>query len=114
MKKITLLVITAIALTNFTASANFSANLLFAAKLTGDQETPPVTTSGYGVASFILNATRDTLCVSVTVRDMSSAITAAHIHLGSYGLAGPPIFDLTSYINGNRINAVLTGGQINP
>ncbi len=115
MKKITLLLVSAILLANIhNASANFTANLLFAAKLTGDQETPPVTTSGYGVATFILNATRDTLCISVTVRDLSSAITAAHIHQGSYGLPGPPIFDLTSFISGNRINATLTGPDINP
>jgi hypothetical protein len=115
MKKFTLLLASAVILANTQVTfANFTANLLFAAKLTGEQETPPVTTSGYGVATFILNATRDTLCISVTVRDMSSAITAAHIHEGSYGLAGPPIIDLTPYINGNRINATLTGGMINP
>ena len=115
MKKITLLLVTAITLAHSQfASANFTANLLFAAKLTGDQETPAVSTSGYGVATFILNATRDTLCVSVTVRDLSSAITTAHIHEGSYGLSGPPIIDLTPFISGNRINATLTGGMITP
>jgi hypothetical protein len=115
MKKITLLLVSAIGLAvPFNASANFTSNLLFAAKLTGDQETPAVTTPGYGVASFTLNATRDTLCISVTVRDLSSTITGAHIHQGSYGLPGPVIFDLTQYINGNRITAMLAGGMINP
>ena len=115
MKRFTLLLATAITLANtHFASANFTANLLFAAKLTGDQETPPVSTPGYGVATFILNATRDTLCISVTVRDVSSAITEAHIHVGSYGLAGPPVFDLTPFISGNRINATLTAPDINP
>ena len=115
MKKITLLLSCSVMLLCAgNVSANFTANLLFAAKLTGDQETPAVTTNGYGVASFILNASRDTLCIAVTVRDLSSAITGAHIHQASYGLAGPVVFDLTPYINGNRISAVLTGGQITP
>lgn len=115
MKKITLLLISSILLSNsFLASANFTANLLFAAKLTGDQETPSVSTTGYGVATFILNATRDTLCISATMRDLSSPITSAHIHAGSYGLAGPVIFDLSPFITGNRINATLSGGMITP
>ena len=65
MKKITLLLAATLLLADARiASASFTANLLFAAKLTGDQETPPVTTPAYGVATFILNATRDTLCIS--------------------------------------------------
>jgi hypothetical protein len=104
MKKITLLLAVAITLANYHyVSASFSSNLLFTAKLTGDQETPPVGTAGYGVATFILNATRDTLCVSVMVRDLSSAITSAHIHLGNFGASGVSVFDLTPYITGNKI-----------
>jgi len=115
MKKFTLLLISALIVgAPHHSSANFSANLLFAAKLTGDQETPPVSTSAYGVATFMLNATRDTLCISVTFRDLSSAVTGAHVHNGSYGLAGPVVFDLTPYINGNRIAATLSGGMITP
>src|SRR5689334_7011894 len=116
MKKIILLPIAFLLFTIQQGNAlpHVSANLMFGATLTGEQETPPVTTSAYGVASFVLNATRDTVCISATVRDLSSPITAAHIHIGSFGLSGPPVFDLMPFVSGNRIFATLTRQDLTP
>ena len=110
MRKFTLFVFLSWVVNSTTVHAfDFSANLLFSAKLTGAEETPPVVTSAVGVASFALNATHDTLCIEVTVQNLSGPITDAHVHFGARGVAGPPIIPLGSNVNGNRISAVITG-----
>ncbi len=63
----------------------------FTAILTGDQETPPVTTSATGVGRFALIG--GTVSYQVTVLSISNII-AAHIHQGPAGVAGPVVFPL--------------------
>lgn len=84
-------------------------NLLISAKMDGSQEVPAVTTNALGVASFMLNATRDTICVNISVTGLSGPITAIHIHEGDVGMNGGVIKDLTPMVSGNRITATLTG-----
>src|SRR4051812_14066040 len=110
MKKITLLILFAV-ISVATYAQQFSANLLFTAHLTGAQETPAVQTEAEGVASFILNASHDTMCVLVTVRGLSGPITAAHIHQGDTGVAGPVVIPFT-IINDYTITATLTGAAV--
>ncbi len=112
MKKITLLLLFAIISVASQAQQQFSANLLFTAHLTGGQETPAVQTEAEGVASFILNATHDTMCVMITVKGLSGPITMANIYVGDTNVAGFPIISLTA-ITGNTITATLTGSDIN-
>jgi hypothetical protein len=52
----------------------------FDAMLTGAQQTPPVTTTAKGVASFKLNATMDSLWCNVVTNGLSGAINSAHFH----------------------------------
>lgn len=69
-------------------SANSSSSAQsFSAMLTGGQETPAVSTSATGDATFTWNGT--SLTYDITVRNLSSAITAAHFHTGAPGVAGP-------------------------
>jgi hypothetical protein len=114
MKKFTFLFAITIWAMNVIAAdtLSFSPNLLFSARLTGSEETPPVPTQAVGLASFALNATRDTMCIEVTVQHLSGPITNAHIHEGAFGVPGPPVIPLLNFVNGNRISAVITGNSL--
>jgi CHRD domain len=60
--------------------------------LTGAEETPPVTTSATGAGTIKIN--KD-MSVSGTIKTTGIEGTAAHIHVGAPGQAGPPIITLT-------------------
>jgi plastocyanin len=65
-----------------------------AAQLTGDQEAPnPVQTNATGSAIVQLNNTQDQITVLVRTTGLQN-VTAAHIHVGAVGQAGPIIFPL--------------------
>jgi hypothetical protein len=53
-------------------------------------ETPPNMSTGTGHAT--LNLSGNMLYYTVTVRDISGPPTAAHIHVGKPGVAGPPVY----------------------
>jgi len=65
--------------------------MLFGAHLTADQETTGSTSSAIGDATFIVNSD-GTITYSVTTTGLSA--TAAHIHLGAFGVAGKVLFPL--------------------
>ncbi|MEZ4730289.1 MAG: CHRD domain-containing protein [Caldilineaceae bacterium] len=69
------------------------------ATLTGAQETPPVTTTASGEASFALAADLNILHYTVNVTDIVS-VTASHIHVASAGKSGPVVFPLFSSSQG--------------
>jgi len=112
MKKVCTLFMAGLFISLQSFASNLSSNLTLSAKLTGDQEVPAVTTNAIGVASFVFNANRDTLCIHASVNGLSGAITLAHIHDGLPGVSGPVILDLVPYISGNSINAVITGSAL--
>ena len=66
-------------------------------KLTGAEETPPVTTSASGTGTIIIAADKS---VSGTIKTMGIDGTAAHIHLGAPGVAGPILITLTKGADG--------------
>ncbi len=86
----------------------FSGDLLIAGKLTGGAENPPVVTDAVGVTSFLLNDTRDAIEVNVSVNGLSGPITGIHVHEGAVGENGDVIFNLSDFINGNRVSTTLT------
>jgi hypothetical protein len=61
-------------------------------KLTGAEETPPVTTSAAGQGTLHIGKDRS---VTGTIRTKGVKGIAAHIHVGAPGEAGPPIITLT-------------------
>lgn len=61
-------------------------------KLSGAEETPPVTTSASGTAEFEIAADHS-ISGSVTTSGVDG--TAGHIHLGEPGKSGPPVVHLT-------------------
>jgi hypothetical protein len=66
--------------------------IMFGAHLTGDQETPPVTTSALGDATFVVNS-NNTITYNVTTTGLTG--TAAHIHTGAFGVGGAVTFALS-------------------
>jgi len=66
-------------------------------KLTGTEETPPVTTSASGHGTIHIAKDKS---VSGSVKTTGIEGTAAHIHVGAKGEAGPPIITLTKGADG--------------
>jgi hypothetical protein len=65
--------------------------------LVGAEETPAVTTSANGDGTISIGADKS---VSGSVKTTGVEGTAAHIHTGAFGVAGPPIIPLTKGANG--------------
>lgn len=86
----------------------FGGELLIAARMTGGQEVPAVTTDAVGVTSLLINESRDEILLNASVNGLSGPITGAHIHEAPAGENGGVVFDLTSFIVGNRIKATLS------
>ena len=61
-------------------------------KLSGAEETPPVTTSATGSATISVAADKK---ISGTVKTAGVEGVAAHIHTGAAGEKGPPVITLT-------------------
>ncbi|MBA2423579.1 MAG: CHRD domain-containing protein [Chitinophagales bacterium] len=116
MKRIITLIMAVSFLAAFSANADhLSGNLTFSAKMNGEQEVPAVVTNAVGVASLVLNATMDTICIRASVNGLSGPITGAHLHEGALGVVGDVVLDLTSFLSlsGNDISASLSGNQLN-
>lgn len=68
---------------------------LFEAALSGAEETPPVIGHASGRALLALTADAGTLAYRIQVEEIDD-ISAAHIHLGAAGVAGPVVLPLYS------------------
>ena len=66
-------------------------------RLTGAEETPPVTTSASGTGTITIAADKT---VSGTVKTVGIEGTVAHIHVGAPGQSGPPIITLNKGADG--------------
>ena len=75
--------------------------VVVSANLSGDQETPAVTTAALGAASFAVDPA--TMNISGGVIFSGVTATASHIHAGAAGASGPPVVALD--VTGSRANA---------
>ena len=94
----------------------FGAKLLMAARLSGAAEVPAVTTDAVGVTSLMLNEDRTAIDLSVSVNNLTGPITGIHLHQGLPGTNGDVVFDLTPFLQGNRVTTTLidfTSTQLN-
>jgi len=66
------------------------------ATLTGDQETPPISTTATGNGWLTMNSTLDSVTYAVLTTGLVP--TAAHIHRGAPGVAGPVVLPLTAAV----------------
>lgn len=68
--------------------------------LVGNQEVPgPGDPDGTGTAKITADATTNSVCYDITVQRIATA-TAAHLHRGSAGVAGPPVVTFKAPTNG--------------
>jgi len=115
MKKLFTLLVAATACLCLHAPAHadhLSDRILFTARMDGAQETPPVFTPAIGLASVWLNGTRDTLCVTISMRDLTDSLTGVHIHRAPIGQPGPIVISLSPYVIGNQVVATITGAAL--
>lgn len=112
MKKITNKFLLGFSLLSGISGQAMEGHLLLSAKLDGMQSVPMTSSTGLGVASFRLNSTWDTMCVNVSVNGLSGPITGIHVHEGAPGVSGGVITDLTPYVSGNNVSAMLTGTNL--
>lgn len=69
----------------------------FATLMTGAAEVPgPGDPDGFGVAIVKVDPSTDTVCWLLAVRRIQLPATAAHIHRGARGVAGPVVIPLTA------------------
>ena len=72
----------------------------FSTTMTGAAEVPgPGDPDGSGTAALRLNAGKQEVCFELVVSDIAPA-TAAHIHVGPAGVAGPVVIGLTPPTSG--------------
>ncbi|MFZ1675841.1 MAG: CHRD domain-containing protein, partial [Saprospiraceae bacterium] len=82
-------------------------DVTFVANLNGLQENPVNTSDGRGLGAFHYTIGQTTLDVNVQLTNLSSDITAAHLHVGLPGENGDVIVNLTDLIDGNRIHGTV-------
>ena len=81
------------------ASEQYNSGRKLKATLTGNAEVPgPGDSDGTGTFTATLNAGKNQVCYELAVSNVGSA-TAAHIHTGEAGKAGPVLLTLTPPAN---------------
>ncbi len=72
------------------------------ATMTGDEEVPTKgDPDGKGTATIVLDDAKNTACYELTFENIGDP-TAAHVHTGAKGVAGPPAIDFKIRTNGNK------------
>ncbi len=69
---------------------------------------PAVTTEGQGLGLFTFDEKKSTLYVNVALSNLSGPITGIHIHEAAVGVNGPVVFNLTTFLQGNRLKGSVT------
>ena len=103
---VTITMVSAITLSNHIVLAQ---NQKFNAKLSGQQEVPPVQTTASGMAWF--KPMQDKVWFKLNVTDMQG-VTQAHIHTGKQGENGPILVTLYKSNTPQPINGKLAYGNI--
>jgi len=67
------------------------------AAMTATAETPATNSKGTGTATFSLKGNK--LEYKLTAKGLTGPATAAHIHVGAAGVAGPPVYTFTMATN---------------
>lgn len=86
---------------------HLSTHLQFTAAMSGAQEVPEVVSDAQGVGIFTLDEDKNTLYINVSLSNLSGPITGMHIHEAATGTNGPVVFNLATFLSGNRAKGVL-------
>lgn len=82
------------------------------ASMTGAQEVPgPGDPDGSGTAEITIVDAADNVCWDINVRNIGPA-TAAHIHRGTAGVAGPPVVTLEAPTDGGAEGCTAAPGSL--
>ncbi|WP_158276112.1 CHRD domain-containing protein [Brumimicrobium oceani] len=114
LQKIAIAAVLTISTSAMSFAAHLGDQLTFSAKMDGLQEVPAVTTTGQGVATMVLNGTRDTLCVSIYTAGVPEAISGIHLHNGAAGTNGGVAYDLTPFLINGNVKTIITGTDLTP
>jgi CHRD domain len=77
--------------------------VVYTATLSGSNEAPPVPATGAGgFATVTVNVGAQTIDWVVDVYNFPSGVTAAHIHVGGTGVAGPVVVNFTVPTNASN------------
>ncbi len=90
----------------------FKGHLLFTSKLNGAQVVPSISSNANGVASFMLNKTRDSLTINLSMIGLSGPAVNVSLYQGNEGSNGSSLMDLTPFLNGNKLTTDLTGTNL--
>ena len=72
----------------------------FTASLTGAQETPPNTSTGFGTGLVVLNAAQTSITVDLSWTSLTGGATVSHIHgPAAPGVSAPVLFPFTGVPN---------------
>lgn len=96
------------------SAAHLQPHLLFSARMNAAQEVPTNGSPAIGLGGLTLNATRDTLCVSIGWTGLTSTLTGLHIHEGLPGVNGPVLIDLIPFVENDRVRTTITGAALTP
>jgi hypothetical protein len=95
-----------------TTSTTSSPQIVFNVSLTGTAEAPgPGSTDGRGTARITVDPDRDEVCYELSTSNLTG-VTAAHIHEGRAGTAGPIAVTLTAPENGKSEGCTPTSASI--
>lgn len=89
------LLATAVAVQGSPASADADRPAIRLARLTGEVEVPVGDLDGSGLSTVIVHPGKGQLCFAVVVDDITLPATAAHVHFGRAGVAGPIVVPIT-------------------
>jgi hypothetical protein len=85
-----------------TAAPGFAMSGHYRADMTGEEEVPgPGQAGGRGTADIVLDHQAGTLCYTLTYSGIDKP-TAAHVHEGAKGVAGPVVVDFELAKNGDK------------
>lgn len=94
------------------AAAHAQSTVRFSATLTGDNETPGLLTGAAGNVRIAADTVNREFTVDLSVYNLAANSTAAHIHVGPKGIAGPVIVDfaIPRGVVGDFVVTFRTGG----
>ena len=98
----------AVTATAIAGPSSSSSGNQFSAKLTGDNEVPPVNTDATGRIRLIGSSAQDTVDYQISLSNLNGIVTGAHIHRGSTGTNGPIVANLN--VHGAFASASAGGG----
>ena len=89
----------------------------YTAFLYGSNERPgPGDPDGVGVATLMIDNVANTISWAFMAQNIVTPLTAAHIHTGAWGVAGPPIVDFGGSMTGSNMfdaDLAMINGPVN-